>query len=321
MLTVSLVFAALFPASAQRDSLLVMFWNLENFFDWTDGGQSASDAEFSPSGSRHWTPRRFYAKCNAVAKTILWTGDCCGRLPDAVGVAEVENEGVLRRLVYGTALYRYGYSYIHYDSPDPRGIDVGLIYRKQTMTPVSSRPVRIGDFPTRDILDAYMGTANGRLHLLVNHHPSKYGGAESAGRRMSAMRTLAELCDSLTAADSCGIVAVGDFNDTPDAEAFNLLKGRLDNLAEPLHAEGKGSIRYDGRWELIDMIMVSPALQSEGMEIVEPPFLMTKDSAHSGLKPLRTYTGPAYRGGVSDHLPVTCRVLVPAASAPLFDGK
>ena len=84
-------------AAEPQDSLRVVFWNVENFFDWHDGGTSDSDAEFSSKGARHWTTRRFFTKCNAIAKTILYLADEERALPDLIGVAEVENRFVLRK--------------------------------------------------------------------------------------------------------------------------------------------------------------------------------------------------------------------------------
>ena len=110
----------------------VMFWNLENFFDYRCDSLSVSDAEFSSFGDRHWTKKRFYTKCNAVAKAILWIGSDEGALPDVIGLAEIENAFVLRRLLGATALRKAGYKIVHYDSPDPRGIDVALLYRTST---------------------------------------------------------------------------------------------------------------------------------------------------------------------------------------------
>ena len=41
------------------DRLSVLFWNVENFFDWRADSTSASssDKEFSSFGTRHWTRR------------------------------------------------------------------------------------------------------------------------------------------------------------------------------------------------------------------------------------------------------------------------
>ncbi len=294
------IFLAVFGASAQQDSLLVLFWNVENFYD------------YKVNADRGWSARRFYAKVGAVTKTLLWSADQLGQLPDAVGFAELEDAYVLKQLCYSDELRKYGYSYIHFDSPDPRGIDVGLLYRKSRLKPVSARPVRIAEFRTRDILVADFETTSGdTLHLIVNHHPSKYGGAGTDDRRKVAMRVLKGICDSLSTSGTCRrTVAVGDFNDTPDGGAFPIIKGVLDNLAEVPFNRGEGTIRYDGKWELIDMIMVSDDLSDTEMKILYPPFLMTRDTAHSGEKPLRTYSGPRYLGGVSDHLPVAAKLYI-----------
>lgn len=308
IVTVLLCLMGTFTAvGEERDSLLVVFWNLENFFDYTDGGGGSSDAEFSATGPRRWTKKRFWTKCNAVAKTLLWIADREGRLPDAVGFAEIENEFVLRSVVRNTVLSSFGYSYVHYDSPDPRGIDVGLIYRKEALSLLSSRPHAVNGSTTRDILEArLLDEKNDTLSLLVNHHPSKYGGSTSSSRRIGAMDTMLSVVERLGKRNT---LAMGDFNDTPDGEAFELVRGTMVNLAEPLAEKGEGTIRYEGKWELIDMFLATEDLATgASMKIAYPPFILTKDSAHSGETPLRTYSGPRYLGGVSDHLPVVARV-------------
>lgn len=296
--------------------LLLMFWNLENLFDWKDTGKSESDTEFSPYGERHWTKKRFYRKCSIIGKTILWTGSMYGRLPDAVGFAEVENEFAVRSVIESDPLKKYGYSLIHYESPDPRGIDVAIIYRSSVLEKTGSQPLKAvsgKDGKTRDILLASFRPRNGdltQLNILVNHHPSKYGGSKASSyRRMAAMETMARICDSLLEAGERNIISMGDFNDTPEAGTFRLTDGILVNKAVPLSEKGEGSIRYRGKWELIDMFLVSEDMEKKTeMEVVKAPFLLVRDGSSPGKKPLRTYTGPAYSGGVSDHLPVVLKV-------------
>lgn len=294
------------------DSLSIVFWNLENFFDYIDGGTGDSDKEFSSFGSRHWTRRRFYAKCDAVAKSIFWIGDRYGRMPDLIGLAEIENRGVLTKMLRSTILRKYDYGIIHHDSGDRRGIDVAILYRKSSMM-LESMSVKVPEYEgsrlaTRDILYAGMRLADScSLDFIVNHHPSKYGGEkESGGRREAAMQALKDLADSL---GNKNIIAMGDFNDTPDASSFDIIDGTLKNLGIPLHERGEGTIRYEGRWDLIDMFMVSPQLSERvRMEVCRIPFLMTWERKHPGEKPLRTYSGPRYIGGVSDHCPIILRL-------------
>ena len=295
-----------------QDSLVVMFWNVENFFDHVDQGTGESDKEVSSFGARHWTKRKFQTKCDDIAKSVLWIGDEYGRMPDVIGLAEVENRWVLWKLLNNTLLRKYDYKIVHFDSGDRRGIDVALLYRESVFSMLSyslTVPVVGGErMSTRDILQVCLEDLMGqKINMIVCHHPSKYGGAEeSSSRRNAAMEALRGLCDSLEIADpGVPVVAMGDFNDTPSGTQFGLLEGVLVNKADSLYAAGYGTIRYQGAWELIDMFMVSEDLApGSEMEIHRIPFLMTYEKKYPGMKPLRTYSGPRYVGGVSDHCPI-----------------
>ena len=333
MRTIVIILALLFP----RDTLSVMFWNVENFFDWRNDSTTVSDLEFSPAGERHWTWKRFQAKANAFAKALFWVEGETGRLPDIVGLEEVENAFVLRQVLQRTALRKTDYKYVHYDSPDRRGIDVALLYRSSVLELLDSKPCHLyaADtvMATRDILlcvfrrresvmpddrasvvfEKIPGQAgnDGEFAVLVNHHPSKYGGAaESEPRRRIAVERLRFLADSLAAIGIDRIIAGGDFNDTPDNPVFRLLEPALVPLHMDLYRRGQGTIKYDGKWDLIDYIYISPGWREPSMRILRIPFLLTRDNVHSGEKPLRTYTGPRHTGGVSDHLPVLLEVVL-----------
>ncbi len=271
MILIALVFGFSLRAHSQPDSLLVMFWNVENFFDYR-----------SENKPQYWTKRRFQAKCDAVAKTMLRVADRYGRLPDAVGFAEVENAFVLQRLLSETALRKLDYRIVHYDSPDHRGIDCALLCRRSTLPLRRSAPKHVPDsaggvMATRDILLAEFDS----LAILVNHHPSQLGGKED--RRALALGRLRALTDSLHAAGQARTLAVGDFNQD--------LWG------------GPGTLKYNGRWEKIDGGFAEGFLRVRE-EVFDDPVLLEADKAFGGSKPRRTFTGPRYGGGVSDHLPV-----------------
>ena len=293
----------------ENEKKLAMFWNLENFFDWTDQGTGESDAEFSSYGKRHWTRKRFYTKCDAVSKTIFHIGDLYGKLPDVIGFAEIENRGVLEKLCSSTLLRKCGYRIVHFDSSDRRGIDVALLYRTTCYNHLSTSlrtPETDGKkLQTRDMLHVSLKDlqTDEIYHYIVCHHPSKFGGEESSiPKRLAAMTALKEICDSL---GNRNLIVMGDFNDVPSAAQFDMLDDSLVNKSDSLHAAGRGTIRYEGKWDLIDMFLVSSNIEGHSvMDIPEVPFLMTRESRHAGEKPLRTYSGPRYLGGVSDHLPV-----------------
>lgn len=287
----------------------IVFWNTENFFDCTDGGLSESDREFSREGKRRWTGKRFTLKTEQVGKTLLWAG-----CPDIVGLAEIENDYVLRRICSSAVLYKKGYRFIHFESRDRRGIDVALLYRPDCMHPLGARRIPVvtekGDtLLTRDILYVKMTDGGGEIwHFFVNHHPSKYSGGGGSGR-IAAMKTLLSAVDSVKKAgdshEDIRIVAMGDFNDIPSGAAFALVGDCLHNKGAGLEKVNVGSIRFRGEWTLIDNFLVSPFLDDKTeMEILRPPFLLERDRQWPGEKPKRCYVGPRYNGGVSDHLPV-----------------
>ena len=313
-----LLTALSFPAaSQQKDSLLVMFWNLENFFDIrpheghcrdslpsAGSATGATDADFTPEGSRHWTPKRYRTKCNAVAKIIFLASDRFGRLPDVIGFVEVENRRVLEDLVLDTPLRKLGYRSVHFDSPDRRGIDCGLLYRKSSLNMTGSAPLHIYNadgkiMPTRDILLACFDS----LSVLVNHHPSKVG-QDSQEKRRIAMGRMRTACDSLQESGVRRILCIGDFNDNvwktcdfPPGYTLKTSSGR-----SPL-----GTIKYEGEWEKIDGCFFEGFSKVEEY-ILDEPSLLTGDSAYGGLKPRRTYSGPRWLGGVSDHLPIVIKI-------------
>lgn len=293
------------------DPVPVLFWNVENFFDYINGGNGGSDAEFCWSGERRWTRKRFNIKCNAIAKAVFWTADRYGRMPGIIGLAEVENSYVLRSLLQNTSLRKKDYAYVHYDSPDHRGIDVALLYDKTQFELEDSKPCRVLE-DTRDILLVRLKhmESGKTVCVAVNHHPSKYGGDESSSRRIVALERLRAVSDSVRRLyPEALFVAMGDFNDTPDNEAFKILTNPgpdmepLVNLMDAAFERGEGTIRFNGRWELIDLFFVPRSINAKA-EILRIPFLMEWDNVHAGYKPRRTYSGPRWLGGVSDHCPV-----------------
>ena len=306
------VLAMLLPVGVQGQ---ILFWNVENYFDTYDDPLTNDDA-FTLKGEYHWTKRKYEAKRNLIAKAIVASSREFGEMPIAIGLAEVENRRVVSDLLKNTILAKIDYAIIHQDSPDGRGIDVALIYDRSRIEILEKRFIQVTGFATRDILYArcladYGSGMKDTLHIFVNHWPSKRGGAKSSDtRRDAAAEALSnELSNLDTEKDK--ILIMGDFNDEPTSPAIDSVcqKHTLVNLAAPLAESGKGSIRYKGKWELIDQIIVSPAAISSSepkteMRLFRPPFLMENDKIFLGQKPRRTHIGPRYNGGASDHLPV-----------------
>lgn len=232
-------------------------------------------------------------------------------MPDVIGVAEVENREVLQRLINITGLRKEKYSIVHYDSPDKRGIDVALLWKRENLELLSSKACHVPGMATRDILLARMRNKldGEEMAFIVVHLPSKYGGGKTAWKREKAAERLRQVADSVHNEGCKRIIVMGDFNDVPSAEAFARLGPLLVNVSEELDKKGEGTIRFNGKWNLIDMFWTTADLaDSTLMHIVKIPFLMVRDRQMSGEKPLRTYLGPRYAGGVSDHCPVVLEI-------------
>jgi predicted extracellular nuclease len=245
----------------------------------------------------------------------------------------VENRKVLEDLVYGTYLSKYNYSIIHEESPDQRGIDVCLIYRKECIDVIKysywlPSGTNKGNFTTRSILYAKLLYGPDTIHLIVNHWPSRRGGVLAGeNMRMEISSMVREKADSINEETIGGakIIILGDFNSTPDDQEIELLISPsksdkyLVNLSEKQAEAGLGSYRYLGTWEMIDQVIVSEKLLScdaglftdfDQATIFRPDFLLEKDPKYPGFTPLSTYKGYRYQGGFSDHLPVLLNLKV-----------
>lgn len=312
------------PIEAQKgmmpDTLRVMFYNVENLFDVRDDSLKEDD-DFLPQGFKHWTFGRYRNKLVAIARVVAAVGD--HRLPDLVGLCEVENDSVLYDLTRRTPLARAAYDYLITSSSDRRGVDVALLYRKGRFKPLNSRciPVRLESRPTRDILHVTGLLPNAdTLDVFVVHFPSRHGGTrQSEPRRLVASQTLRQAVDSLALVrQQAKMVVMGDFNASL-RETFwtKLFPDTL--LVDLLDPKKDYSYSYQGEKELLDHLLLSPSLlRSDGAtatsrrlaRVAEYPFLLTTDPMYGFPVPFRTYHGPKYLGGFSDHLPVTVDLLM-----------
>lgn len=313
----------------------VMTYNVENLFDCRHDSLK-EDTEFLPQGDRQWTPSRYWKKLNALAKVVAAAGE--ERIPDLIGLCEVENDSVLFDLTRRSLLRTLGYRYVVTRSQDVRGIDVALLYQPGCFRMLESREVVIpsalnGFRPTRNLLYTKGQIVNGdTLHVVMCHFPSRLGRSRvSRNHRMLAARTLRALVDSVRAsAQEPNIILMGDFNaDLKDeifretlcvvpADSSASASGRSDKFYEPACAAGRGkriraSYRYKGIWENIDHVFVNGTLLDgrrrlythDGLRTVfARPFMCEEDGQYGGERPFRTHQGPLYKGGVSDHFPV-----------------
>jgi predicted extracellular nuclease len=302
-----------------QEPFRVMFYNIENFFDIHDDTLT-DDNSFLPGGVMKWNYSRYNKKLNSLYKTIVAAGDW--NPPAVIAFCEIEKRNVLEDLVYNTFLSKFRYGIIHEESPDRRGIDVCLIYRKD-LAMVAGYDYLIPDtsnFTSRSVLHARLIIHSDTIHFFINHWPSRRGGVlAGAGSRMLIAQMVKGKVDSILQRDNQSrIILLGDFNCTPDDAIIRSLiysSGNdtvLINLSRSL-AKNEGTYRYRGAWEMIDQVIVSKSLvycnnglyTSEKMlKILSSEFLLQKDPNYPGMTPYSTYRGYRYQGGYSDHLPV-----------------
>lgn len=299
------------PLSAQTyewpdDSICsIAFWNVENLFH---PGQDSlnQDFEFTPDGSHRWTKSRYFRKLEKVSRALTLIGGWQGL--DIIGLSEVENDSCLIHLTRRLP----GYEYVHYDSPDRRGIDCALLFRSNRINVLHSQPILIQPDSltrTRDILYVCARTFTGdTLHLFVCHLPSQRGGqSASEWKRQYAKQILQTRIDSLYAVHpEPTIVVMGDMNCAPHDDLE-----RLTNLAaqKATAKRWEGTHKFQGRWTMLDQFYVSDDIARRAeMSVMDIDMLKEPDIRYLGYKPRRTYVGPRYCGGVSDHYPVLLRL-------------
>jgi len=310
----------------------IAFYNVENLFDYEDDPLIFDD-DRTPQGKDHWTQEIYEAKLANMAKVISEIGeDVTGTSPAIIGVSEIENRRVLEDLLNQEPLVKKDYGIVHFDSPDRRGIDVALLYQKKLFTPTNYKAYELVIYDdqdrskriyTRDQL-LVSGMLDGeKIHVIVNHWPSRSGGeARSRPKRIKAAELNKQIMDSLFSEDPYAkIITMGDLNDDPTNESVkDVLKAKNDrenmkikelyNPMEDMFKQGLGTLAYRDGWNLFDQIIISTELAKKDYSsyrfykagIFNKSYLTTPRGQYKGY-PFRSFVN-GYTGGYSDHFPV-----------------
>lgn len=319
------------PLYVPANNFTVGFYNTENLFDTINDSSNKGDDDFLPDGKNKWSKDRYERKLADIAKIIASLN--VNELPEIIGFAELENRKVLEDLIQQKTIQSGNYAIAHKESPDRRGIDCGLIYRKDEFTDITIKTFAVlmpsdTSFRTRDILYV-KGTASKTepLHIFVNHWSSRGEGEEKTKeRRTAGANVLRSKVDSILKTDkNAKIVMIGDFNDEPMNESINKTLNATNNLKTKNNSElynlmfdkainGYGTHVFDGKWNMLDNMIVSQALlhaekgfvvSTDGGQIYKEKWILYDNTKIGMLVPNRTYGGGGrYLGGISDHLPV-----------------
>jgi len=327
---VMLIYLFLVAAQSHAQRLeKVIFYNVENLFDTIDASTHMDEA-FTPGAAKKWNTAKYEEKLEHLAWAIKSAaGEEC---PAIVGLCEVENRTVLSDLVSQPLLTCSKYSILHRDSPDERGIDVGLLYNPATFELVDSAWLQValpdkGD-KTREILYASLKEKNGHeLHVFINHWPSRWGGQkESEGKRVAAAKALSAAVDKILKQDAkAQILIMGDFNDTPSDKSISKTLGAAaktnakEGLVNLFTYVKPGTHAYNGSWSNLDQMIVSTGLLSPtgGIKVVENSAgafhheqLLYYSKKFGQKFPSRSYGKDFYYGGYSDHLPIKIELVI-----------
>jgi hypothetical protein len=308
----------------------IAFYNVENLFD-TKNDSLIFDDDRTPEGSYHWTQERYKTKIEHISNVLSKIGKETSKTsPDVIGLCEVENRQVVVDLAHHPNLVDKDYGIIHFDSPDARGIDVALLFKKESYLPTSFKSHRLLLFDelgervyTRDQLVVGGLLDQEEVYFIVNHWPSRRGGEAISGpKRVRAALLNKRIIDSIQKLNrEAKIISMGDLNDDPTDNSLKKIlktKGKpqqldsmdLYNPMEKLYRKGIGSLAYRDKWNLFDQFfMTSNLIDTDKTKlsfwkagIYAPTFIRTQKGKYRGY-PLRTYSGGSYTGGYSDHFP------------------
>ena len=307
----------------------VVSYNVENLFDTIDDPK-IPDEEFLPESEKKWDNERYQKKLSDLSRVISEVNP--KELPELVGLVEIENQTVLEDLLNTGKLKVHQYAIIHEESPDYRGIDVALIYRKDAFHEIrhETLPVVFPDdpqFKTRDILHVTGKIRNKTVHVIVNHWPSRIGGDDKTEpKRVLAALVLKRKVDSILMTDpKARIIIMGDMNDEPQNKSLVETLGaeapdsraELVNLMMPDKIAGLGTYFYNGNWNMLDNLVVSKSMfKGSGIKIengkgyIYSSEWMIFTNKKGDKTPNRSYVGNKYVGGVSDHFPVYFKMMV-----------
>ena len=278
----------------------IVSYNVENLFD-TKHDTLKNDSSFLPEGMHHWTYRRYQTKIDRIAQVLVNIGGW-ESIP-LVGLCEVENARCLRNLCY--KLRRFHYKYVHYDSPDERGVDVALLYDSTRLSILHSRALSLsleGDY-TRDILYvSALYEQRDTIHVMMCHLSSQLGGAANTDWKRQRVKSLiqSQIDSIFLFQPSANIVVMGDMNTLPQED----LRG-MANMMLSIQKSGQGTHKYQGIWTCLDQFYVSQSIATKATAtIFSPRWLLEEDAKYLDYKPHRTYIGFRYNDGYSDHLPI-----------------
>ncbi len=326
------------PKKRDADGLEIMFYNLENFFDTIDDPKTM-DEEYLPKADKRWNTDKYNTKLKNISKVISEIDG--GSFPDLIGLCEFEHRSILEDLKKNLNLTEFKIS--HFESPDHRGIDVGLMYNDSIFELINEEPIYVqlnspervfkkmdkskaletirknGSGNTRNILKTMLKLGTDTICVFTCHFPSRRGGKNETSYKRELVANILkhEIKQETKKNPRMRVIVMGDFNDEPTDISINQILGAkkvedkssdLYNLFYTLDQEREGSYKYRLEMNMLDQIIISSNLwNKETTSRIFNPSWLIQIGKYAGF-PLRTFGGKNYLAGYSDHFPVFAHI-------------
>jgi endonuclease/exonuclease/phosphatase family metal-dependent hydrolase len=199
-------------APIERDSIAIMTWNVQTFFDGTDDGIEYD--EFRESAG--WTKEKYRGRLNIFAGVI----GGMERKPDIIAMQEVESAVVVADLA--SALSAHGYGWTYFANIPGMALGVGILSRLPLVETRSHSVYVDGVLAPRPMLEAHVRSeadeGSSVLALFVCHWKSKLGGddATESTRRSSARIILRRISELMETDPDLPVIIMGDLNENYD---------------------------------------------------------------------------------------------------------
>ncbi|WP_294429456.1 endonuclease/exonuclease/phosphatase family protein [uncultured Treponema sp.] len=302
-------------SESEPQSLKIMNWNLQTFFDAVYDGNEYDEYKNADSG---WTEEKYNARLERLA-SVIKTIDA-----DVITFEELEKEEQLQDIANrlagnfsSSASYKKAFFAANYGS----SLGCAVISRY----PIGETSVHAIDYgspkSTRPIIKFSVYKEGRTLTIFVNHWNSKRNdSAFSKTCREKQEKLLAKLM-SEASAENQPLLATGDFN--MDISEFELIEASINNSIENdenimLNGESDfavyspwiqengeyqtpGSYWYNNDWERIDHFFAAGNIKIEDF-CAEGSGEWVYSNNHPYYYSLKN------NQGYSDHFPITCKV-------------
>ena len=314
-------------SSYANNSLSVMSYNLENFFDtYDDPGKD--DKAYLPLSAKQ--DQSHIDACNKI-RVSKWKNECLyldwseenknkklnnivatirslDTTPDVIAFQEIENINALKDIFY--KLKDEGYiDYVLIEGNDYRGIDNAYLSKYKIQKTKQHKIIFSPEFSTKDtrpILEAVIDFNGKPIHFYNVHFPAPYN---PIGMRKDAFNTLKKI----TSSHSNAVIALGDFNVTSFEAGNNKTFTSLDkdwdisHIAGCSNCPGSHYYRRDDNWSFLDVIIIKEnrgiSFKNESINVLKTNINTNKEG-----KPLSFNMNNGE--GVSDHLPVIATISI-----------